>query len=322
MFAAPRAEAGEAEFSNPEHLMSWIDGYRARPQPAAMPKAIHAMLAHGLLRESEKAAFAAGFIAGVLADNPRRARALAKTLFPMPPKEQGIIIRAVAYSGLPDWQAMLRELSLRMPERRILIDQFLSGEAKTLMNEPLDSGSETIYALWGFYSATGYHPPVARIILALRWSADLREKTWLDHVKGALPWNSEKQTVERLGIAATAKWTLASYAERHRDLLGFYRSQRAYQTERVMLQLDDVIDAAETFESDRIRKQELAAIDDAKIKEMRDEAEPSSAASAGSVAIAAGCVVATATGHPEIGIPCVITGALYNGAVKMFEAAD
>ena len=39
-----------------------------------------------------------------------------------------------------------------------------------------------------------------------------------------------------------------------------------------------------------------------------------SAASAGSVAIATGCVVASAVGSAELGIPCIITGALYNAA--------
>ena len=92
-----------------------------------------------------------------------------------------------------------------------------------------------------------------------------------------MPWNSRERNITRLGIGATAKWTLAAYAERHRDLLDFYRSQRDYQPERIAFQLDDVIEAAETFESDRIRKQELAAIDDAKIQEMREEGQPSAA---------------------------------------------
>lgn len=321
-FATSRADARGGEFSNPERLMAWVDDYRSSPEPAMLPEAVHAMKSLGLLRDTEKSAFFTGFIAGVLADNPHQARSLAAMLFPMPAKEQGVIIRAIAYSGLPDWEDMLSDFAPRMPHRRLLIDQFLSGDEKTLMNTPLDSGPETIYTLWGYYVATGYHPPVARIILALRWSTDRSEKNWLDHVKGAMPWNSVKKDIERLGIGATAKWTLASYAERHRDLLDFYRGQLIYQPPMIAIQLNDVIEAAETFESDSIRKQELAAIEEAKIEAMRKEQQPSSTASAGSIAIATGCVIATATGHPEIGIPCVVTGALYNGAVKMFQSAD
>jgi hypothetical protein len=38
---------------------------------------------------------------------------------------------------------------------------------------------------------------------------------------------------------------------------------------------------------------------------------------AGSIAIATGCVAATALGQAQIAIPCVIGGALYTGAAKL-----
>ena len=40
-------------------------------------------------------------------------------------------------------------------------------------------------------------------------------------------------------------------------------------------------------------------------------------ATAGSLAIATGCVAATALGQAQIAIPCVIGGALYSGAAKL-----
>ena len=316
------SEARDGAFSTPENLMAWLDDYRAAPSPSQMPRAAASMKALGLLRDPENSSFFVGFIAGVFGDNPHQARSLIAMLFPMPPKEQAVIIRAIAYSGLPDWRAILREFAPRMPHRKALIGAFLSGEEKTLMAVPLDSGPSTIYTLWGFYVATGYYPPVARVILALRWSTDRRDKSWLDNVKAAMLWHTKERSIERLSIGATAKWTLASYAERHRDLLDFYRDQIAYQPDDIALQLEEVINAAEFFESDLIRKQELAAIEDAKIRIIREQGQPSKTASAGSIAIATGCVIATAAGHPEIGIPCVVTGALYNGAVKLFQAAN
>jgi hypothetical protein len=50
---------------------------------------------------------------------------------------------------------------------------------------------------------------------------------------------------------------------------------------------------------------------------MTNEAGMTKGATAGSIAIATGCVAATALGQPEIAIPCVIGGALYTGAVKL-----
>ncbi len=50
-----------------------------------------------------------------------------------------------------------------------------------------------------------------------------------------------------------------------------------------------------------------------------DEAGMSKAATAGSIAIATGCVAASALGQIYIAVPCVIGGALYTGAVKLMH---
>ena len=78
-----------------------------------------------------------------------------------------------------------------------------------------------------------------------------------------------------------------------------------------------MIVAAEAFESETIRKDQFGAIEDAQKQQMSNEAGMSKGATAGSIAIATGCVAATALGQPEIAIPCVIGGALYTGAVKL-----
>ena len=38
---------------------------------------------------------------------------------------------------------------------------------------------------------------------------------------------------------------------------------------------------------------------------------------AGQTALALGCVVAGALGHPEVGIPCIISGAVSSAALKL-----
>ena len=82
-------------------------------------------------------------------------------MFPMPPKEQEVIVRAIVYSGRPDWRDLLEKNSERMPLRRPLIDDFLNGKRPALMDLPLHhGGSPGIYALWGYYVATGQHQPV------------------------------------------------------------------------------------------------------------------------------------------------------------------
>ncbi len=81
--------------------------------------------------------------------------------------------------------------------------------------------------------------------------------------------------------------------------------------------MKDVIEAAEIFESEKIRKDQFGAIEDAQKAQMTNEAGMSKGATAGSIAIATGCVAASALGQAYIALPCVLGGALYTGAVKL-----
>ena len=64
----------------------------------------------GLFADEEKAWFCTGFIAGVLGDNPKDGPGLVAKMLPMPDKEQAVIIRAIAYSGRPDWRELLEQI--------------------------------------------------------------------------------------------------------------------------------------------------------------------------------------------------------------------
>ncbi len=321
--AAPATYAGQpspeaqGSFTTAEKLMDWISNYRKHPNPSRVPAAVHAMEDYGLLRDEEKAWFCTGFIAGVLGSNPKDGPALIPRMFPLPDKEQAVIIRAIVYSGRPDWRDLLEKNSSRMPLRRPLIDDFLQGKRPTLMELPLvDGGTPGIYALWGYYVATGAHEPVVRIMQALQWSRN-KDDHRFSFKKIFSGWGGDASALDKITTGGTAKWTLASYAERDRDLLNLYRSEAERQPESISKPLKDVIVAAEAFESETIRKDQFGAIEDAQKQQMSTEAGMSKGATAGSIAIATGCVAATALGQPEIAIPCVIGGALYTGAVKL-----
>jgi hypothetical protein len=321
--AAPATYAGQpspeaqGSFTTAEKLMDWISNYRKHPNPSRVPAAVHAMEDYGLLRDEEKAWFCTGFIAGVLGSNPKDGPALIPRMFPLPDKEQAVIIRAIVYSGRPDWRDLLEKNSSRMPLRRPLIDDFLQGKRPTLTELPLvDGGTPGIYALWGYYVATGAHEPVVRIMQALQWSRN-KDDHRFSFKKIFSGWGGDASALDKITTGGTAKWTLASYAERDRDLLNLYRSEAERQPESISKPLKDVIVAAEAFESETIRKDQFGAIEDAQKQQMSTEAGMSKGATAGSIAIATGCVAATALGQPEIAIPCVIGGALYTGAVKL-----
>ena len=102
-------------------------------------------------------------------------------------------------------------------------------------------------------------------------------------------------------------------------LLSLYRAEYDRQPEEIARPLKDVIEAAEVFESEKVRKDQFGAIEDAQKLAATNEAGMSKAATAGSIAIATGCVAASALGQIYIAVPCVIGGALYTGAVKLMH---
>jgi hypothetical protein len=304
-------------FTSPDQLMDWISNYRDHKEPWRVPAAVHAMNDFGLFGDEEKAWFCIGFIAGVLGSNPKDGPSLVPKMFPMPDKEQAIIIRAIVYSGRPDWRELLEKNSSRMPLRRPLIDDFLNDKRPTLMTLPLDTGgSPGIYALWGYYVATGQHEPVVRIMEALRWSKT-KADSGFSFRKVFSGWGRDPSAVDKITTGGTAKWTLASYAERDRQLLALYRAESGRQPEEIAVPLKDVIKAAEDFESEKVRKDQFGAIEDAQRQKLSNEAGMTKGATAGSIAIATGCVAASALGQAYIALPCVIGGALYTGAVKL-----
>jgi hypothetical protein len=292
--AAPKND----QFATHERILQWIDGYRSDPEPELVPDAVQAMSRLGLFKDMDTAGVFIGFVAGVLGDHQVKAESFVARMFPMPPEDQAVIIKAIAYSGLPNWKDLLGKFVERMPARKVLIDRFLHGKEKVLNDMPLDSGPSPIDTLWGFYFATGSFEPVQRII-------------------SALPWSQDKSDVNKLTIGSMAKWTLASNAARDKPLLDYCRSELKHRPKDVAGPLKEVVEAAEAYETGRIRKEALAAIEELKRRGPTKSTAWAWAAQAGSTAIAVGCVVASATGHIELGLPCIITGALSSAATKL-----
>lgn len=286
------------EFQKSEELLGWINGYRENPEPKRLPKAIEAMSRLGLLRDGDAAGLYVGFAAGVLGANPEIAEALVTRMFPRPPEEQGLVIKAIAYSGLADWRGLLEKFVERMPARRKEIERQLFKAAETLETVKLESGPAPIDALWGYHFATGSHQPLERIVGALAWAAD-------------------KSDAEKLTIGSMAKWTLASNAMRDKRLLDWLREAGAGRSKEIQVQLREVVVAAESFEVSKLRRDALAAIED--VKRRGPQAKPSTwttAVGAAPTVIGLACVAASVAGQVALGIPCVVSGALSSAVAK------
>ena len=90
------------------------------------------------------------------------------------------------------------------------------------------------------------------------------------------------------------------------------------QPKDVAKELREVIEAAETFETGKIRKDAMASIEELKRKGPESTRKLTWWGTAGQTALALGCVAAGALGHVEIAVPCVVGGALSSAALRVF----
>ncbi|MDP1907914.1 MAG: hypothetical protein Q8K85_06410, partial [Hyphomicrobium sp.] len=125
-------------FTRPEIVLQWINDYRHEPTPERLPDAFKAMREQGQFKEVEQAGIYVGFIAGVIGSNPDTAEKLVTAMFPMPPPDQVVLVKAIAYSGLADWKELLGKFVERMPARKVIIERYLYGKLPVLRDLPLD----------------------------------------------------------------------------------------------------------------------------------------------------------------------------------------
>jgi hypothetical protein len=263
------------EASAREEVLKWIDGYRGEPDPASVPMAMKVLSRRGLLQDPDTAGVYVGFMAGVIGAHPAEAESLVGKVLPaLAEEDQWIMVRAIAYSGLPDWKALMSKFAARMPSRSVMIAKYLDGTLPALEQVPLetdkpalldkmkgffgsgtpkhsaltfDSSPELLDTLWGIYFATGNYRPVSRII-------------------AMLPWSKEQDSVAKLTVGGMAKYTLVSNATRSRDLLAMLKRASRHEQKSVVPILNEVIEAAETMDGARVRKESLAAIEELKTK--------------------------------------------------------
>jgi hypothetical protein len=321
----PRASLGVVQ--------QWIYTYRAKPDYAHVPAAVRVLFHSQTFKEPENAGIYLGFIAGAIGSNPAKAEQLVYSFFPVPPEDEWVIVRAIAYSGLPDWRNLMRRVASKMPARRVMIDAYLAGTLPTLMDIPLEEkkpgmldklrgafthnpfakdedklktaitfagNQDLLDTLWGYYFATGSHVPIERIMQML-------------------PWSKSRDTVDKLTVGSMARYTLASYAVRDAELREFLRSELPRQPAPIKAPLTEVVEAADTVQLGAVRKDALAAVEELKAKGSDARRNLDFWGQVGVGALALGCVSAAALGQVAVGIPCVIGGSASQGLLSFWE---
>ncbi len=320
----------QLEVAPKEEILRWINQYRHNPDPDRVPLAVRGMSRLGLLTDTEGAGVYVGFLAGIIASNPERADELIAKMFPLSADHQWAIVRAIAYSGRPDWRTMLQRHAERMPARRVMIERYLAGKLPTLDQAPiekdetwgeklrgqfaltkyfykpkagaaLDLTPDVLDTLWGYFYATGTYRPLSRIVLMLRWT-------------------KERDVLEKLTLGSMAKYTLAINSGRNADLLATVKwAATLEQPDAVKPVLTEIIEAAETVEPGKLRNEALAAIDELKRKGPGSKRDISLWGQVGEGALAIGCIAAAVAGQIEFGIPCEVGGVATSAALRIWD---
>ena len=334
---APMAQTMSAT-QTPAVGLKLLKTYRENPDPQSVPGMIRALSQQGAFKDPESSGVYVGFLAGVLGSNPRTAKTLIADALPLPFEDQWLLIRAVAYSRLPNWPDLLRDLRKRLPERQLLIDYFLTGKMPTLDDaqlEPTQASTmdkfkrafkyetyfgpkkkpERDYALtfstnpelidthWGLYFATGKDAPLVRIITLVSWA-------------------NERDNIDKLTVGNMAKFTLAANATYDVKLLAALKRLRPELSKAVQPGLGEVIEAAETADTGHIKKEALAALDELKKKGPGSKRDIAWWGQIGQTAISAGCLGAALTGQVEFGVPCVVGGAISTATLRYFASPE
>jgi len=330
MLLAPAAarSTGTVEFYSRAAVIEWIDSYRDKPEPARVPTAVRALSEMGALRDPEAAGFYAGFVSGVLGANPRQAKRLIETMLPLPAADQWLVVRAVAYSGLPAWKSLLARIASKLPARRVMIDEYLTGKLPPLDAIELDKSPtflENVGAQFGIKPKTpdvsyGRNPELLDTLWGQYFAAGRYRPIW--RIMTMLPWSKDRDSAERLAIGSAAKYTLANNAARYPDVLAMIKEMAPYQDDAVRPVLADVIHAAETVQTGGIRKQQLAALEKLKARGPGYQRDMKLWGYVGQGAIAAGCVAAAALSLTALGLPCVIGGAVTSSAISYWAATQ
>jgi hypothetical protein len=322
------ASRANFEIAARQDALKWVYAYRPGPRVAEVPAAVRAMSRLDIFGEPESGGVYVGFIAGILGSNPDQAEELIGKMLPLPAEHQWALVRAIAYSGLPAWKELLRNVAPGLPARQVMIDKYLAGELPTLeqaaLFEPspswskrmrgyldvsqyfgkqppkkvkLDANPDVLDTFWGIYFATRNDAPVTRIVRML-------------------PWSTDRNDGEKLTLGSMAKYTLAINAARDGELLGTLKRVRGRQTDAVKPILQEVIDSAETLDLARLHKESLAAIEQFKTKGPQYQRDAALWGKVGEGALGLGCIAAAATGQVALGLPCVIGGAVTSAVVR------
>ena len=326
---ASAAHAAGGDFYNSADVLKWMNSYRTKPDAMRAALAIHQLSGFGDLRNQESAGVYVGFAAGVLAANPAKAKALVNKMLPLPDEDQWLVVRAIAYSGVPTWRLLLTDIAPRVPARGPMLQKYVAGTLPTLRAYKVEKASSNWTHRFAEYMT--FHDKSKPAPVVLKPTPELLDTFWgyyyatgdtaaLQNIISLLPWSTDRDDAQRLTLGGMAKYTLAENGSRDTVLLATMKAIRGSEPKEVQPVLDQVIEAADNVDVSHLRSEMLASLDELKRKGSASKRDMTFWGQVGEGAIAAGCIGLAVASVGAAGIPCVVGGAASAGALNIWSS--
>jgi hypothetical protein len=322
--ATPAVQVGSRDT-----VLAWINAYDPQKDFARAPSVMKQASDFGAMTDPESAGMYVGFMAGLIAVRPKEAGKTIDGFLSMRSADHWSIVRAIAYSGHPDWRGLMERYRKKMPTRDLMAQRFLEGKLPTFDTPepekkkwtqranpvnwfkkkededvtPLNERADIVDVHWGMYFAMRSEAPLKRMV-------DL------------LPWAENRDSFEKLTIGSMVKYTMAMNASRDSKLLARLKTIKTQTTNKdAAKHLGEAIEAAETVEIALLRRDALARMEELKRMGPGYKRDVAWWGKVGQGALSLGCIGAAVSGMVGLGLPCVLGGAASSAALNFWSGS-
>jgi hypothetical protein len=325
---SPAAAAPAIQINSKDSVLAWINAFDPARSFARAPSVMKQASDFGAMSDPESAGMYVGFMAGLIAAKPNEAGKTIDGFLGMRSADHWSIVRAIAYSGHPDWRGLMQRYRPKMPTRDLMAQRYLEGKlpnfetpepqkkswtqtanpANWFKKEdetitPLNERADIVDVHWGMYFAMRTEAPLKRMV-------DL------------LPWADERDSFEKLTIGSMVKYTMAMNASRDSKLLARLKTVKTQTTNKdAAKHLGEAIEAAETVEIALLRRDALGRMEELKRMGPGYKRDVAWWGKVGQGALSLGCVVAAVNGMVDLGLPCVLGGAASSAALNFWSGS-
>lgn len=155
----------------PDVIGGILQNYYRAPMFDQVPAIVQAAITQGMAENRSKRLALIAFVAGIVSEDASQIDRLAAMYGKLAGNHHAQLVRAILYSGRPDWKAQLDRLKVMWPDKAAEIDALGARGPRAVYTLKREGQPEVLDMNWAFFGATGRREPVMLIIEAL---GDLR----------------------------------------------------------------------------------------------------------------------------------------------------